>query len=628
MNRKYETLVRTLDQIRKEAKPEYKAYYPLESDIEGLNHARSRAFIHLYLKTKFGMLNFESREKCVTDGKDDGGIDGFYIDEINKKMYFIQSKFRTEEANFYNKEISLQEILKMEVKRILEGQESLESGDRYNGKIQGLIRTIKNIPDQARYEPIVVILANIQNVTEDQLKKLTGGFKPEVCDYAKVFEELLFPVVSGAYFCEKELYIYLNLSNKTSGPKIKYLVETEAANCEVTVVFVPTIEIARVFGKYKNSILRFNPRSYLGLFNNPVNTEIAKTMREIKTNEFALFNNGITILSDDTDITEYTGIPNRAQMRITNPQIINGGQTGFALHQLYEEGVKKGDPEGYFQNKEVLVKVITFVKGEGTEEGPKKLRLIESISKASNQQTNVTEADRRSNDEVQIELQKKIYDEFGYFYERKRGEFWDGLRNNYIGNRQVINREVFLRICVACNGLASQARRNSENALFSQDKFYGKLRELEKTRKYFFGYVCHEVLGEIEKKFEKNEHNRFGVINYGNGVRYGKMAVVSAVSRNFDDVWPNVQFREKAEQLVNKVLSDWLAFENFVKKQPHTEAYFRTYYDETSESLASELDFDNYYKGRTVNKDLEEYFIKPLHSPELNKTVSHRKSTG
>jgi hypothetical protein len=48
--------------------------------------------------------------------------------------------------------------------------------------------------------------------------------------------------------------------------------------------------------------------------------------------------------------------------------------------------------------------------------------LHKEISRATNQQTAVDDADRRSNDKIQIELQK-----YGLFYERKRGEFFDGL---------------------------------------------------------------------------------------------------------------------------------------------------------------------------------------------------------
>ena len=84
-----------------------------------------------------------------------------------------------------------------------------------------------------------------------------------------------------------------------------------------------------------------------------------------------------------------------------------------------------------FNNKEVLLKVITFSEDDtGVIDDQDKLRLIESISKATNDQTEVTEADRRSNEKMQIEIQNSIFHDFGYFYERKRGEFGDGLRAN------------------------------------------------------------------------------------------------------------------------------------------------------------------------------------------------------
>lgn len=52
-----------------------------------------------------------------------------------------------------------------------------------------------------------------------------------------------------------------------------------------------------------------------------------------------------------------------------------------------------------------------------------KLKLIEETSIATNQQNEVSEADRRANDKVQIELQELIYRDFGFYYERERGDF-------------------------------------------------------------------------------------------------------------------------------------------------------------------------------------------------------------
>ncbi|MEC4054374.1 hypothetical protein VSP10_16490 [Myroides odoratimimus] len=69
---KYNTLLNILDVIRKEAPENHKFYHPLESNQIDLDKARSRAFIHLFLKVKFGLLTFDERKDFVTDGTDDG----------------------------------------------------------------------------------------------------------------------------------------------------------------------------------------------------------------------------------------------------------------------------------------------------------------------------------------------------------------------------------------------------------------------------------------------------------------------------------------------------------------------------------------------------------------------------
>jgi hypothetical protein len=95
---KYELLLRILDKIREEAPEQYKRLYSRdEFDLEKVNQARSRAYIHLYLKVLFGLLDFNEREKNITDGTDDGGIDGYFIDRETKSIHLIQSKFRTTE---------------------------------------------------------------------------------------------------------------------------------------------------------------------------------------------------------------------------------------------------------------------------------------------------------------------------------------------------------------------------------------------------------------------------------------------------------------------------------------------------------------------------------------------------
>jgi hypothetical protein len=64
---KYKILLNVLDQLRNEAPSSMKRYYPPNNEIDKLNQSRSRAFIHLYLKVKFGITDFEKREILITD---------------------------------------------------------------------------------------------------------------------------------------------------------------------------------------------------------------------------------------------------------------------------------------------------------------------------------------------------------------------------------------------------------------------------------------------------------------------------------------------------------------------------------------------------------------------------------
>ena len=252
MNVKYQILIDILDKIRSEVKntePSYNKYNPTETDIEKVNQARARAFIHLFLKVSFGILEFKEREKYITDASQDGGIDGYFINQNNKTIYFIQSKFRINEKNFEGKEISLDEILTMDINRILDGEENDEKGIEYNGKIKQLQREISELDNIGRYSYRVILLANLEGWTDTKLRQLTGGYATDVFDYEKTYSKLIFPIISGTFYNASDVNINIDLSNKNAGSKISYTVLTKKGECEITVLFVPTIEIGRIMNK-------------------------------------------------------------------------------------------------------------------------------------------------------------------------------------------------------------------------------------------------------------------------------------------------------------------------------------------------------------------------------------------
>ncbi|HGU6711717.1 TPA: AIPR family protein [Klebsiella pneumoniae] len=86
-------------------------------------------------------------------------------------------------------------------------------------------------------------------------------------------------------------------------------------------------------GKIKESVFEENIRAFLG-GENKVNKKISETITddEIKSKQFPVLNNGVTIISPELSIQ-----PNTKVINLTNYQIINGCQTTNTLHHHYNQ---------------------------------------------------------------------------------------------------------------------------------------------------------------------------------------------------------------------------------------------------------------------------------------------------
>lgn len=608
---KYLTLLKVLEALRKEAPEDYRIYHPKKDDLDKVNRANSRAYIHLLLKAKFNLLDFEKREKFVTDDSQDGGIDAYYIDHENKKIYFIQSKFRTNNDNFMNKSIELEEINKMDIDRISRGERIDKNGIKYNDKIQRLIQNLSEIEQISRYDFNVIILANVSSVLADAMGKLLN-FPFEVYNYERAYEELVFPIVRGTVHQATDISVNLNLGSKNNYT-MDYWVEDEEFTTSVQLFFVPILEIAKLMSSFKNSILKFNPRSYLGASDNEVNSSIKDSVISRSGNVFALFNNGITLLSDKTSYTSRTGREGMGELSLLNPQIINGGQTAYTLSTILEDD---NIDNKVFDNKEVLLKVITF--DQGMKDEVSKQRLIDELSLTTNNQSKVTVADRKSNSNVQIDFQKYIYNNYGYFYHRKTGEFTEGIEKGYISKDQIISRNTIIRIIYAMNGRVNAARRNSEDTLYNMndyEKFFNIDIGPEGYDRIYFLYIAFKYL---EKK-EKKENNRS---DYGEGLRYGKYAIINVISKFLTDEYFD-RTEDSLNLIVDEILDQWKEFERMQSNKKSNIDYFYGKKEilkqenkdgkEEMENLVITTrveDFDNYYKGSTINNDLNDYEFK------------------
>jgi len=580
-DRRYETLCRVLDALRREAPASQTVYHPPKGNHDAVVQARSRALLHLYLKARFGLITHVLREPFITEGKFDGGVDAYYIDKSNKKIYLLQGKFRANAKNFVSTTMTPSDLLKMDVGRIMKGEIKSEAGDVYNSSIRRLQRDIQKLPDKGSYVHEVVLLGNSQHLTKGDLCKLVEGYPVDQFPHQRIYSELMFPVINGTYFTDPELKIEINLDNLNSKDvSLDYDVNTPSLKANIKVLFAPTKEIGRIMSTYRNSLLKFNPRSFLELQGNPVNKEIEASLTGQGGNEFAMFNNGITLIADKTAVSSDTATKGRAQVVVSNPQLVNGGQTAYTLGRVYSQGNMS-----VFKGKEVLVKIVSFVGAkQSIATDVARTKLIQDISRASNSQTKIDEADRRSNDQVQLDLQKAFFDGYGLYYERKRGEFSDGVHDEYIGKCDVVNREKLVRVNLACAYRANQAKAGI--AQFFREPTFSTLFKVADVARYAFGY---QVLQALEdEKAQSSKGDRWKQKKYGQALRYGEYAVVAVCVNH------GIKSGKPAAEVVAKVLSKWLAFEANVAKRKANAPYVS----------GGSLDGNSYYKGSTVNVDL------------------------
>lgn len=597
--RLYKTLCGVLDSLRAEAPPEFEIYHPVAGNHDGLIQARSRAFLHLFLKARFGLVQFADRENLVTDGKFDGGIDAYYIDNKNKFIYILQSKFRATAGNFVSSNMGPNDLLKMDVKKIMNGVKRDEQGNIFNDKIlKNLQKSVQKISDIASWTTQVVLLGNAKLFTPGELKKLIDGYPVEQYAHDRAYRELLFPLINGTYFSDPNLTIEINLANIKGDTHLDYDVKANSLKTNIKLLFVPTREIGRIMHIYKNSVLKYNPRSFLEIEKNPVNKDIENSIKSVANNEFALFNNGITIISDQTSISSDTAKQETAQIVLRNPQLVNGGQTAFTLGRIYEECLVLND-FAIFKGKEVLLKVITFIGAAKPATSQLRLKLLGDISKASNSQTKIEDSDRRSNDLVQINLQSEFFEKYGLYYERKRGEFSSGIHSGYIKADMLVDRDKLIRVCLASDYRASQSR-SSIKPYFKEEEL-SKLINVTDIEKYAYGYEMMRLIEQERKKVPKDKSDRYAVQEFGQALRYGQYSLLAVcINEGLKHNTPEVAALER-------ILSQWKDFEDWAVAKKANSAY----------KSNSSFDFANYYKGGTSNNDLKAYPFSKVVAPKL-----------
>lgn len=212
--------------------------------------------------------------------------------------------------------------------------------------------------------------------------------------------------------------ISINVEDYVKGG-LKCIKAFEEENDEYTayLAIIPGTMLADLYDAYGSRLLEGNVRSFLST-TGKVNKGIKNTI-ENQPSYFFTYNNGIATTAKDVVVE------NDCIKKITNLQIINGGQTTASIFFA-----KYKDANNVVDLSKVYVPMkLTVVKNEDKYAG-----IIEKISRYSNTQNKVSDADFFSNSKFHTEFKKYSEKMFTpvvqgqlhstkWFYERARGSY-------------------------------------------------------------------------------------------------------------------------------------------------------------------------------------------------------------
>ena len=348
----------------------------------------STAFLHWFLVNIYRLEKMEV-DNIICDGHGDKGIDGIYVNDNEGCIDIFQSKIVQRDTKTLG-DTQLKEFIGSLYQ--LETQDGINSIIENTGNTQ-LKNLLRDNQEKLLSSDYSVRGIFITNATKDSnanslLETISSSIKLEVWDK---------PEITRMYVpSEKAISATSELSFDVFGwDYSEFNVDNVA---RVVIASIRATEIVKMDGIHNQQLFDLNLRKSLG--KTKVNKDIFQSIEnQLEHNNFLLYNNGITIICGNLDVSE------QDKIKIKDYAVVNGCQT---VSCLYTKKYK------LTEDLRILARIIEIKSNS---------ELISKITYNTNNQNGIKIRDFRSNTNTQIRIQKDINQYYPqYFYQIKTGE--------------------------------------------------------------------------------------------------------------------------------------------------------------------------------------------------------------
>lgn len=350
----------------------------------------TRALAALALMMKSGI---DAPSSClhITDGYHDMGIDAIYLDETQKQLFIVQSKWR---------ENGIGAVSQEEMHSFVEGIKRIINFDidGANGKIQAKKNDIYSALATIGYQIHAIYIhtgdTRINDYVFRPLNDLLKSTNDEV-NTLIVFDEILY----------QDIYVYLAQGQEKDEISLSDVILSNWGKIDAPyTAYYGTISAAAIgvwFREHGNKLFAKNIRFYKG--NTDVNEGIKKALLH-EPEQFFYYNNGIKLLCKSINKKLKDSTTNKTGLfELKGVSLVNGAQTAGSIGSVFAE-----NPE-QVSKANVMVQIIDLSQASG--------ETATQITKLSNTQNRIENRDFASLDPTQERIRQELsFSHYSYLY--------------------------------------------------------------------------------------------------------------------------------------------------------------------------------------------------------------------
>ena len=479
-------------------------------------------------------IDIDEAVDAITDGGNDRGVDALYIDDRDTKndIHIFQAKcvndFEKSKNNFPGGEID--KLTSFITDLTNHDTEALVSvNDLLKAKVLDALEVLK----ESNATVTVHFIGNTAPLIDSELKRIRTAFSR----YRAIEFRMHDLDTLSDFFLEKRAP---ELVREITAIDTNFFDRTDqdlrGVVCSVAAIdIVDAIRSEEKPDQVEAGIFDQNVRVYLKR-RNRINRRIIESALSDKNHMFWYQNNGITMTCDKVDLGPSKRSP---KIKLTNVQIVNGGQTSNCLFEAAKE------------DKEKIEDVILLVRIIETSSEDVKM----SIAETTNSQTPINVRDLRSNDRQQRQLEESFAD-LGYYYERKSGQHAD---KEFLKRVDALaSGQAYLAYGIGLPETAKKDRGRVFGDLYDT-VFAEDLRANNLLTSFKLVQIVNQKKREVRKKIREGDSLEAGEMSLIDGSFHVLFAIRQICNRDEIDMWDYDLARDKlgeAVTLVSKLYSE------------------------------------------------------------------------